>query len=356
MAFAEHYVCRAETTILWFNPVLLALLSGRALFRSRRVAVTHHAGFSASLNQFSAYLTVGRNGVGDGGMPRFGSLALLVDERGIIRSLGCPNGASSSLQRKGLVVSTNRIPLWEELDVEPRENNYRVGQAQISTHAGAIFPHSMFMPLHYERKYAYPLIVWLHGEGDDEHQLRRVMPSISMRNYAAVAPRGTDAEVGWVQSPDGISLAEQCVLDCIAAAEHRFHIAKNRVFLVGYGRGGTMALRVALNLPDSIAGVVSLGGPFPSGHSPLLNIGAARDLPLLLSHGRASLDYPVDGVCRDLRLIHAAGLSVTLRQYPTGNELTPTILSDVDSWIMPLVTGQPAQSGASENSHFTEFN
>ena len=50
---------------------------------------------------------------------------------------------------------------------------------------------SLFTPLHYERNYAYPLLIWLHGKGGNEHHLRQVMPKISMRNYAAVAPRGT---------------------------------------------------------------------------------------------------------------------------------------------------------------------
>ena len=48
--------------------------------------------------------------------------------------------------------------------------------------------HATFGPQHYEPQYAYPLIVWLHGRGDDERQLLRVMPHVSMRNYVAVAP------------------------------------------------------------------------------------------------------------------------------------------------------------------------
>lgn len=263
-------------------------------------------------------------------------------------------------------MSTNRIPLWEELDTESTETTYRVDQARITSCPSTDFATSMFMPLHYERNYAYPLIVWLHGEGDDESQLCRVIPCISMRNYVAVAPRGlhgrglhgrgSQGDDGWPQTPESISKVEQRVLDCIELASHRYNIAEQWVFLAGYGVGGTMALRVALNLPRAFAGVASLGGPFPQGYSPLLNLGLARDLPLLLCHGRESLDYPVDEVCRDLRLIHTAGFSVTLRQYPTADELTPNMLGDLDSWIMPIVTGQPVSDDASEATQFTELN
>src|SRR4051794_19841644 len=53
---------------------------------------------------------------------------------------------------------------------------------------------AVFAPLHYESNYAYPLLVWLHGPGDDESQLKRIMPLISMRNYVGVGPRGTVAQ------------------------------------------------------------------------------------------------------------------------------------------------------------------
>ena len=69
-----------------------------------------------------------------------------------------------------------------------------------------------FSPLHYEPKYAYPLIVWLHGSGESEAQLRRVMPAISLRNYASIAPRGDacadsglQPEFSWEQTPSSSS-------------------------------------------------------------------------------------------------------------------------------------------------------
>src|SRR5260370_34895202 len=70
------------------------------------------------------------------------------------------------------------------------------------------FPFALFAPLNYERNYAYPLIVWLHGPDDNENQLRRIMPLVSLRNYAAIAPRGTAggeteaAAFGWLQSEE----------------------------------------------------------------------------------------------------------------------------------------------------------
>ena len=62
----------------------------------------------------------------------------------------------------------------------------------------------------------------------------------------------------------------------------------------------------------------------------------------MISHGRDSQKYPVDQVCADLRLFHSAGMKVTLRQYPCGDEITTKILSDLDAWTMERVTGVAA--------------
>jgi phospholipase/carboxylesterase len=204
---------------------------------------------------------------------------------------------------------------------------------------------ALFAPLHYERNYAYPLLVWLHGAGADERQLMRIMPSVSMRNYVAVAPRGVaiaredGTEVwGWSQAPDHIQHAEQQILDCVEDAQRRFHLAPNRLFLAGFGCGGTMAFRMAMSHPARFAGVLSIGGCFPKGQNPLSQWSEARRLAVFLAVGRDSLEYAPDNACDDLRLFHAAGLSVTLRQYPCGQQLTPQILRDVDRWIIEQIT------------------
>ena len=102
------------------------------------------------------------------------------------------------------------------------------------------FHFESFVPLHYERNYAYPLIVWLHHSGDKEEDLRTVMPSVSLRNYVAVAPRATRALPGvgnlfvWDQTPSGIEQAWGCILHCIRRIEARYHISSRHVFVAGH--------------------------------------------------------------------------------------------------------------------------
>jgi phospholipase/carboxylesterase len=207
-------------------------------------------------------------------------------------------------------------------------------------------PYATFSPIHYEDGYAYPLVVWLHGAAGNEQQLRRVIPSVSMRNYVAIAPRGTFANrsrrssFGWRQSDDAIEEAAARVFDCLAIASGRFHVHPRRIFLAGVGCGGTMAVRLAWNYPDKFAGAATFGGPLPTHGQPLRHVNALRRLPCFLATGRRSREYPEADVCRDLRLLHAAGCTVALRQYPCGDELTTAMLSDLNHWIMELVCGE----------------
>ncbi len=206
-----------------------------------------------------------------------------------------------------------------------------------------VTPHSLFAPIHYEDGYAYPLVVWLHGPGDNENQLRTVLPLVSMRNHVAVAPRGTSADgdlrgaYRWKQTSEDIAEATQRSIDCIEIAMDRYHIHRERIFIAGYDCGGTMALRIALENPEYFSGAVSIGGPLPRRFNLLRRINTARHLPLMLAGALDSQKYPSEQVCNDLRLLHSAGFSLDLRRYPCGDELTTKMLSDLDCWIMQQV-------------------
>jgi phospholipase/carboxylesterase len=200
-----------------------------------------------------------------------------------------------------------------------------------------------FAPIHYERGYAYPLLVWLHTNGGNECELRRIMPLVSMRNYVGVAPRGNLMDgrrrhaFAWRQTRDDIETAESRVAHCIAAAQQQFSIHAERVFLAGCGAGGTMALRIAWNSPARFAGVVAINGPLPTQLRPLWRVNELRRVPCLLATSRSNRNYAAEFVCRDLRLLHSAGCIVALRQYPGSDDLTSKMLADMDRWLMDLV-------------------
>ncbi len=246
----------------------------------------------------------------------------------------------------------NRIPSLTGLGSFATSRNPSQLEHSIVTSSDSVsFPHVIFAPIHYEKNYDYPLLVWLHGGETDERQMLRVMPLISMRNYVAVAPRAPwrgEQNTGyrWRQSSSAVSESAQLVFQSIEAAARKYHIARHRVFLAGYGCGGEMALRIGLQNPRAFAGVLSVGGRFPRGSSPLVQLHEARRLPLFIAQARDSQEYRIDQLCEDLRLFHAAGMCVTVRQYSCGDVIHQRMLHDINVWVMEHVTGTSAASSA----------
>ncbi len=218
----------------------------------------------------------------------------------------------------------------------------------------------LFSPIHYEPKYAYPLLVWFHSPGADETEIFRVMPQLSLRNYVAVAPRGLTAEeagvsqtdrcrslegnVGrfsalydWSETDAALDRAEVRVFEAIGRARLRCHLAPNRVFLAGVGAGGSMAMCLGARYPEKFAGVISFSGGFPMLPSSLAKWGALRRLPMMMMIGSKNPAFPPATVSKQLRLFHTAGMSVSIRQYRTAEDTAPTMFRDANQWMMQRI-------------------
>ena len=199
---------------------------------------------------------------------------------------------------------------------------------------------SIFVPMHYEKNYAYPLIVWLHDQSQSSEQLQQVMLHMSLRNFTGIAPQSpvvSPSSRAWEQDFETIDAAYDAVLDCIDEASLRFKIASQRIFLAGMGRGGTMAFRLAFESPERFAGVLSINGPIPD-QTPLRDWSRCREMPVFWAHSRESEDFLQDDLCQQLKLLHVAGFCVTLRQYPQSDLLCPTTMSDMNHWVMETIS------------------
>ena len=174
-----------------------------------------------------------------------------------------------------------------------------------------------------------------------------IMPLVSMRNYVSIGPRGprpcASGGTGYTWS--------ECEADVTAAEDQRLRVPgggprrnstspPHRVFLAGYQAGGTMAFRLGLKYPRKIrrrpvAGRTVSHREFARSRISTRRVNSPCSLPRVATREW----YPVETTCQELRLFHAAGMHVTLRQYPCGDELNPQMLHDMNVWIMEQVTG-----------------
>ena len=208
---------------------------------------------------------------------------------------------------------------------------------------------SLFMPMHYEKNYAYPLIVWFHSDGSDDSEIHDIMPRLSMRNYVAVAPESPQVfgsensqdKASWGQDSRSIQTAHDALIASVDKVKSRLNINSSRIYLAGFGSGATMAFRLAFERPELFAGVLALNGPVPSAATPLGQWDRSRKLPVFWAHCRKSQQFEQQQLCEQLRLLHIAGFSLTLRQYPGEDCISDSLLGDVNRWIMDGVNASP---------------
>lgn len=209
------------------------------------------------------------------------------------------------------------------------------------------FEHSVFLPTHFESRYHYPLVFWLHDQSADHGQMADVMPDISERNFVGVSIRGNrrcGSGYGWQQTESAIESTTHQVLETIEHLAQRFQINHERIFVAGAGGGGTMAFRLAFHHPQLFCGVGSFNGGLPENLIPLVNLRSCRRVPVFWVHGRTSDDLPESTMCRQLKLLHVGGFDVTLRQYPGDNLLQHQPLGDFNTWMMEQIANQPDSS------------
>src|SRR3954453_20324282 len=127
-------------------------------------------------------------------------------------------------------------------------------------------PIRTFAPFGYEPRYAYPLIVFLHGQGGNEEQILRLAPRVSRRNYVSIGLRGPVSLGTNRKGALGFSwgdasheeLIEDYLLQAIRQTRLHYHIHSERIYLAGFAEGATLAYRLGLTFPDLVGGVIAL--------------------------------------------------------------------------------------------------
>jgi phospholipase/carboxylesterase len=209
-------------------------------------------------------------------------------------------------------------------------------------------PIRTFLPTGYEPNYPYPLLVFFHGHEEDDEQVLHFAPGVSRRNYICISLRGPDAlgtrsdgrcVFGWGQDGRCDAPVEDYVLRAVEQTRRSYHVHSERVYLAGFCEGATLAYRLGLSAPEKFAGLISLNGNMPHTGCPLLRLNDLRNLKVFIGHGQANAVVPMTNARQDARLLYTAGLSVTLKSYPTTDRIHAEMLRDVNRWVMSHVTG-----------------
>ncbi|GAA3979546.1 PHB depolymerase family esterase [Streptomyces marokkonensis] len=144
-----------------------------------------------------------------------------------------------------------------------------------------------------------PLVIAFHGRGADAAEMRkksRLEKAAGERGMLVAYPEGLDD--GWgagtratEQRPDpdlDVRFTEALVKHLVGTER----ADPEQVYVAGFSNGGSMALRVAAQLPDLLAGAASVSGQLPAGDAAVEPTGP---VPVMVVYGADDPVRPLKG-------------------------------------------------------------
>jgi phospholipase/carboxylesterase len=211
--------------------------------------------------------------------------------------------------------------------------------------------HRLYYPTNFVSSYEYPLIVWLHSQDSSENELDCVMNALSDQNYLAVAPRANRRCKSkrrifkWGENVLDYAFAEDVVWECIESALDNLPVRSDRIFIAGFGHGGTIAQWIGWQSPDSVAGVVSLSGPMPCQAGCMTQWKSIKELPVLFAQRKGATICSDEDLSYAMQMAHRSSLSYRFLQlrseqdsFGEADELSTSMLAAANRFLMGIVT------------------
>jgi phospholipase/carboxylesterase len=234
------------------------------------------------------------------------------------------------------------VELPAELQELYHEWSQTGGAAALNESAAAEsdWPVSIFVPERYEERYAYPLVIWFHGEGKDEDQLEGVMHAVSPQNYIGLGLRGNHECLhgGYRWNMGSLKFGALPLLDLLHVTACRmrraFHIHSERIFVGGCDFGASVALQVLAERPDWFAGGVLLNPCWSPADPTAEHLQNLRGMPILQAVSRCATDQNLARNVETVRLLRSAGVRLTVELFDRVPDVESGDVRFVDHWLM----------------------
>ena len=115
-----------------------------------------------------------------------------------------------------------------------------------------------------------------------------------------------------------------------------------RVALLGFSQGGTLAYRLGLAEPRRFRGVAALSTSLPEEAAAHADATAVHALPLLVQHGTADPMIAVDRARASRDRLLALGAAPQYHEYPMQHEISAASMRDLSSWAERIFDLPPA--------------
>ncbi len=186
-------------------------------------------------------------------------------------------------------------------------------------------PYSLFVPRYYERDaYRYPLVVYLHGSGEDDRTLSSFLGTAT-GDFMVLAPNGR-GNSDCFATPVALRDVRMAIADVTA----NYSIDTTRIILAGFSMGGYGAMRVFYEYPKLFSGaaVISadpnlaatwLGGKHPD-FSDSRYLDVFRNKEVFVYHGKNDMNAPYGKMADAVAKMEKAGAKVQFVTQDSGHD------------------------------------
>ena len=235
----------------------------------------------------------------------------------------------SSLSRHAVVTAFfafNAVSL-----AQPQSREPQVVPHVASVTKTADLDYLLYLPETYHDSDAtWPLIFWLHGDGGQAD--RGGFEEIRSYGPPALIEQGKDlpAIVVAPQLWGNISWDADILHHLLQSVIERYRVDQDRVYLMGYSRGGFGAWELGARYPDPFAAVVVISG------RGMNSIESLRHAAVWIFHGERDEGVPVADARSMFNELKAAGGDVQITIYPDigHNACTPALqTAELWTWL-----------------------
>ncbi len=194
-----------------------------------------------------------------------------------------------------------------------------------------------------------PLLVALHGYGEDKEQMMREARLMAPEGFSVASLQGFHQHIrkpkepggplrygfGWVtsfRSEDSIALHHRALQELIASLVDESIADGNRVFLLGFSQSCALNYRFAFTHAETLRGVIGICGGLP-GDWDESALYRRTDASVLHLTGEHDEFYPPSRVRDYATQLGKRATDVEVKPYDAGHEITERMREDVREWL-----------------------
>lgn len=203
------------------------------------------------------------------------------------------------------------------------------------------------LPPDYDPDKNYPLLVGLHGLGDNSENFFKLGENISDFFYAvpqAPYPLSTGTNIGYSWSrqeelnPNSLNeswlKSAQFVVDMIDLIKSRYKISN--VYLFGFSQGGHLSYLTGLKYHDKIKAIAPFGAWLPDDILAPEDLQQAAGLEIFIAHGKEDRVVEFSQAERACEVLSDHGFTIEKEYYEGGHQLSRDAINNAFNWFRQM--------------------